>query len=159
MQIPPRLLMFYSFSGFCKSLIACCGHPPHIVCCFSQQNNALQCCHQTCARCSLRMRLGTTLVGYLQGTQVLHPNHKTVGSFEPDASLLLASVAFSLWKLSRVLLLGLSIPPTSLKVRAGVIFAIFIWELLDLIIHRSAPSFIIDIGRLFANHPTTHDDS
>lgn len=44
--------------------------------------------------------LGTTLVGYLQGKQVLHPNHKTVGSFEPDAFLLLASVAFNLWKLS-----------------------------------------------------------
>lgn len=112
-------------------------------------------------RCSLRKTLGTSLVGYLERKQVLHPNHKTVGRFQPGACMFVSYIAFSMWELSRVLSLAPQIPPTSLRVRTEFLLFLF-WSCCDLIIHRlphDAPSFIIDIRRLFANHPTTHDDS
>lgn len=112
-------------------------------------------------RCSLRKTLGTSLVGYLHWKQVLHPNHKTVGRFQPGAYVFLSSVAFSVWELSRVLSLAPRIPPTSLKVRTDFLLFLF-GSCCVLITHRlphDAPSFIIDTARLFANHPTTRDDS
>ena len=131
MQIHPTLLIFYSFSGFAEP--DCLAPPPpqpptpHPTLFVVSHANRIM--HYNVAIRHVQMLIKEDKLA--QPWWAIYNKSKCCtlitrqwGGF----SQMLRFVAFSLWELSRVLLLAPWIPHTSLKVRAGGIVAIFIWE-------------------------------